>query len=96
MSIKNLRELRVNKNDRITLEGRFVNLIPVGAPIQVKWTEKHPSPYEDRFAEEYDKGWNIPQNVDAFVRGTRNSKGLSGIDRNFTEISYAIQFYKIN
>jgi hypothetical protein len=95
MSIKDIRELEAGENGTITLEGKLIDLNPIGVPINVAWSEQRPSPHEDRFVEEYDKRWNVPENADAFIRGTRNSR-VHEQNSEFTKISYTVQFYQLN
>ncbi|MAH07155.1 hypothetical protein CMI38_02805 [Candidatus Pacearchaeota archaeon] len=95
MSIRNLKNLVVGRDNDTYLDGKPVNLSPIGLPLIVEWTESESIHLElvgERFLNEFDLGWDIPDNVDAYVRSPRNSKPISG----HTLVSHAVQFYKIN
>jgi len=94
MTIKNLRELVSNKEERITLDGKVVNVCPVGGPITMFWrTYPHgESPYEDRFHELFDKDYELPSKADCFFRGYRQC--FEQRDGSNLYI-IPIQFYKI-
>ena len=72
MTIKDLRELVINEEEMITLDGKVINVDPVGRPITMFWeTIYGESPYKDRFHELFDENYDLPSEADSFVRGYR-------------------------